>query len=70
LDGLRLDVAISRLFGFSRTTAADLIDTGQVNVNGSPAPRSSKVHGGSLLEVTMPEPEAPRVDPEPVAGRQ
>ena len=28
LDGLRLDVALSRLFGLSRTAAADLIDTG------------------------------------------
>jgi len=28
LDGLRLDVALSRLFGLSRTTAADLVDTG------------------------------------------
>jgi 23S rRNA pseudouridine1911/1915/1917 synthase len=68
LDGLRLDVAISRLFGFSRTTAADLIDTGQVNVDGAPAARSAKVHGGSLLEVTLPQPEAPRLEPEPVAG--
>ncbi len=62
LDGLRLDVAISRLLGFSRTAAADLIDSGHVNVDGASPARSAKVHGGSLLEVTLPE---PRIDPAP-----
>jgi 23S rRNA pseudouridine1911/1915/1917 synthase len=56
LDGLRLDVAISRLMGFSRTAAADLIDAGHVTMDGATTPRSAKVHGGSLLEVTLPEP--------------
>jgi 23S rRNA pseudouridine1911/1915/1917 synthase len=68
LDGLRLDVAISRLFGFSRTTAADLIDAGQVSVDGAPTARSAKVHGGSWLEVTMPEVEPVEVLPRPVDG--
>jgi 23S rRNA pseudouridine1911/1915/1917 synthase len=68
LDGLRLDVAISRLLGFSRTAAADLIDAGHVSVDGHSPARSAKVHGGSLLEVTLPEPEAPNAPPEPVEG--
>ncbi|MCW2496084.1 RluA family pseudouridine synthase [Jatrophihabitans sp.] len=68
LDGLRLDVAISRLMGFSRTAAADLIDNGHVTVDGSSPARSAKVHGGSLLEVTLPEPELPPTHPEPVDG--
>jgi 23S rRNA pseudouridine1911/1915/1917 synthase len=68
LDGLRLDVAISRLLGFSRTAAADLIDAGRVSVDGHTPARSAKVHGGALLEVTMPEPETPRPVAEPVAG--
>jgi 23S rRNA pseudouridine1911/1915/1917 synthase len=54
LDGLRLDVAISRLFGFSRTAAADLIDTGNVSVDGVHQVRSAKVHTDSWLEVRMP----------------
>ena len=37
LAGLRLDVALSRLFGFSRTTAAELIDTGRVQRRRRPA---------------------------------
>ncbi|MDT4925307.1 MAG: rRNA synthase [Pseudonocardiales bacterium] len=69
LDGLRLDVAIARLFGFSRTAAADLIDTGQVTVDGAATARSAKVHGGSWLEVSLPElASGPPAPPEPVAG--
>jgi 23S rRNA pseudouridine1911/1915/1917 synthase len=68
LDGLRLDVAISRLFGFSRTLAAELIDAGQVSVDGAHPLRSAKVHGGSLLEVTLPEAPAPAAAPTPVEG--
>lgn len=58
LDGLRLDVAISRLFGLSRTAAADLVDAGAVQVDGSTPARSAKVHGGAWLEVTLPEPKS------------
>ncbi len=69
LDGLRLDVAIARLFGFSRTAAADLIDRGNVSVDGTAQARSAKVHGGSWLEVIMPAPmTAAPAAPEPVDG--
>jgi 23S rRNA pseudouridine1911/1915/1917 synthase len=67
LDGLRLDVAMSRLFGFSRTMAAELIDAGRVSVDGANQPRSTKVHGGALLEVAMPEAPIP-ASPAPVDG--
>jgi 23S rRNA pseudouridine1911/1915/1917 synthase len=56
LAGLRLDVAISRMFGLSRTAAADLIDDGAVTLNGSNPARSEKVKGGSWLEITIPDP--------------
>jgi 23S rRNA pseudouridine1911/1915/1917 synthase len=69
LDGLRLDVAISRLFGFSRTAAAGLVDAGRVTLDGATAVRSAKVHGGSWLELTLPEPTVPvSAAPEPVDG--
>jgi 23S rRNA pseudouridine1911/1915/1917 synthase len=67
LEGERLDVALARLFGFSRTAAAELIDSGQVSVDGAHQPRSTRVRGGSLLEVTIPE-AAPAWQPEPVDG--
>jgi 23S rRNA pseudouridine1911/1915/1917 synthase len=68
LDGLRLDVAIARLFGFSRTTAAELIDAGRVSVDGGHPVRSARVHGGALLEVTIPDEPGPSVEPTPVDG--
>lgn len=64
LDGLRLDVALSRLFGLSRTVAAELIDSGRVALNGSDPARSERVQGGAWLEVQLPEPDT-GLPPEP-----
>lgn len=68
LDGLRVDIAIARLMGFSRTTAAALIDDGQVSLDGATPARSARVHGGALLEVRFPPPESRPAAPEPVPG--
>jgi len=69
LDGLRVDVALARLFGMSRTAAAGLVDAGGVIVDGVPASRSAKLRSGALLEVTLPEPEtAAAAPPQPVDG--
>ena len=68
LEGLRLDVALSRLLGLSRTAAADLVDAGRVTVDGAAAARSARVAGGTLLEVTLPEVETAAAPPEPVDG--
>jgi 23S rRNA pseudouridine1911/1915/1917 synthase len=68
LEGLRLDVALARLFGFSRTVAAELVDTGRVSVDGTPVARSAKVHGGSWLEVELPDPETAPAPPQDVDG--
>lgn len=56
LEGLRLDVAVSRMFGLSRTAAADLIDEGAVELDGASPVRSEKVRAGSWLEITIPQP--------------
>jgi 23S rRNA pseudouridine1911/1915/1917 synthase len=69
LDGLRLDQAVSRLFGLSRTAAATLVEAGDALVDGYPRPKSDKVSAGSWLEVTLPAPvAAPVVVAEPVHG--
>ena len=69
LAGLRLDVALSRLFGLSRTAAADLIDAGNVQVDGASPARSAKVDDGAWLEVTLPEPDrGPAPEPTIVDG--
>lgn len=69
LDGLRLDVALSRLFGFSRTTAAGLIDTGAVRLDGSVPARSERVLADQWLEVEIPAPPEPTM-PQRVDGLQ
>ncbi|GAB1817446.1 RluA family pseudouridine synthase [Herbidospora sp. RD11066] len=69
LEGERLDAALARLFGFSRTRAAELILGGDVLVNGSPAGKSDRVAAGSWLDVTIPPPvSAPMPVAEPVPG--
>jgi 23S rRNA pseudouridine1911/1915/1917 synthase len=66
---MRLDQAVSRLFGLSRTAAATLVEAGDAMVDGVPRPKSDKVAAGSWLEVTLPAPAtAPVVKAEPVAG--
>lgn len=59
LEGERVDAAIARMFGFSRTKAAELAASGKVSIDGSPAMKSDRVHGGAWLEVEMPAPPAP-----------
>ncbi|HEX5596634.1 MAG TPA: RluA family pseudouridine synthase [Micromonosporaceae bacterium] len=56
LDGLRLDQAVSRLFGLSRTAAAALVEAGDVVVDGVPRTKSERVRAGAWLEVTLPAP--------------
>lgn len=69
LAGERLDAALSRLFGFSRTRAAELVSAGDVLVDGAPATKSDRVHAGAWLDVTVPPPpSAPQVVAEPVPG--
>jgi 23S rRNA pseudouridine1911/1915/1917 synthase len=69
LAGERLDAALARLFGFSRTKAAELVGAGDVLVDGEPAAKSDRVHAGAWLDVTVPAPpSAPVVVAEPVPG--
>ena len=69
LDGLRLDAALARLFGFSRTAAAALVDAGDVTVDGAAAARSDRVAAGAWLEVALPAlPAQPAAGPAPVDG--
>jgi len=69
LEGDRLDAAIARLFGLSRTRAAELIAEGNVLVDGAAAAKSDRVSAGAWLDVTLPPPpSAPAPRPEPVPG--
>jgi 23S rRNA pseudouridine1911/1915/1917 synthase len=69
LEGERVDAALARLFGFSRTKAADLATSGAVLLDGSTAGKSDRVTAGAWLEVELPDPPAPvQVVPEVVDG--
>jgi 23S rRNA pseudouridine1911/1915/1917 synthase len=69
LDGERLDAALARMFGLSRSAAADLIASGGVLVAGHPASKSDRVPAGEWLEVELPPPPAaPALNPRHVPG--
>ncbi len=69
LEGERLDAALARLFGLSRSRAADLVAAGAVRLDGDPAAKSARVHACAWLEVALPAPsEAVPVVPERVEG--
>ncbi|MEO7069078.1 MAG: RluA family pseudouridine synthase [Nostocoides sp.] len=71
LDGERVDAAIARLFGLSRTRAADLAAEGLVVSAGQIVGKSHRVRAGDLLEVDLPAaPMSPtlQVIAEPVPG--
>jgi 23S rRNA pseudouridine1911/1915/1917 synthase len=72
LAGERVDAALSRLLGLSRTRAADLAESGGVLLDGRVAGKSDRLVTGSWLEVTLPQgppagPQNPRAM-EPVPG--
>ncbi|MEU1375709.1 RluA family pseudouridine synthase [Streptomyces triculaminicus] len=71
LEGERVDAAIARMFGFSRTKAAELAASGKVQLDGAEAGKSDRVTGGAWLEVELPAPPAPvQVVAEPVEGME
>ncbi len=68
LAGERVDAAIARMFGLSRTKAAELVAGGEVTIDGVSPAKSDRVEEGAFLEVTIPPPDKPvEVRPETVA---
>jgi len=63
LAGMRVDAALSKLFGVSRAVAAEMIRAGDVVIDAHPVAKSDRVNPGALLEATLPQPPAA---PEPV----
>src|SRR5688500_4272610 len=68
LEGQRVDQALARLFGLSRTAAAEVADAGNVLVDGRVRGKGDRLSGGSWLEVELPPPPGEPAAPEPVAG--
>lgn len=59
LEGMRVDAAVARLFGVSRTVAAELVTNEDVLIDGHASLKSDRLTAGTLLEVTLPAPEEP-----------
>lgn len=69
LEGERIDVALSRMLGFSRTKCGDLIAQGLVLVDGAAPSRSQRVSMGESVNVTIPEErDVADIAPETVEG--
>ncbi|WP_298418416.1 RluA family pseudouridine synthase [Brevibacterium sp.] len=69
LEGQRVDAAMSKLLGLSRTAAADICADGGVQMSGRPVIKSDRVTAGERLDIIMPEPQRPvEVVADPVPG--
>src|SRR4029079_10264835 len=69
MAGERVDAAMARLFGLSRTRAADLIAAGHVELDGAAVAKSDRVLPGAVLDVRIPVEINPlEVVPEVVEG--
>ena len=69
IAGERLDLAVARLTGHSRTRAATLIATGAVTVNGRREKASLRLEVGMRIDVTIPVPPGREVLPESIPLR-
>jgi 23S rRNA pseudouridine1911/1915/1917 synthase len=69
LAGERVDAAMARMFGFSRSRAAELIVLGNVTLDGHQVSKSERLVPGALLDVEIPaEVDPVAVVPEIVEG--
>lgn len=63
LEGTRVDAALAKMLGFSRTFAAEVAESGGVSVDGRVVGKSDRLSGGAWLEVVWEERQEPRVVP-------
>ncbi|MER7445800.1 RluA family pseudouridine synthase [Microbacterium sp. NPDC097977] len=63
LEGTRVDAALAKMLGFSRTFAADVAAAGGVRLDGVTLDKSDRLRGGGWLEVEWQPKEEPRIIP-------
>jgi len=68
LEGARIDQALAKMLGFSRTFAAQVAESGGVELDGHPAGKSDRVSAGSVLDVTWTDKQEPTIVPIEVPG--
>ena len=67
LDGMRLDSALSKMFGFSRSAAVEIISSGGVDYSGQIADKAERVVAGAEIRVEWKPKEPVRVTETPVS---
>lgn len=67
LDGTRVDQALAKMLGFSRTFAAEIADAGGVSVDGRTVSRSDRLRAGGWLSVEWEPKREPEIVPVEVA---
>ena len=69
MSGERVDAAVARMLGLSRSRVVELIGAGQVLLDGAAITKSDRVSVGSMLEVELDDqPRVAAVRPEQVEG--
>ena len=63
LDGVRLDAALAKLLGFSRTFAAEVAEAGGVRLDGRTLGKSDRLRAGGWLEVEWEDRREPEIVP-------
>lgn len=63
LEGVRVDAALAKMLGFSRTFAADVVDAGGVRLDGRQVSKSDRLRAGGWLEVEWEPKREPEVVP-------
>ncbi|MEJ1091588.1 RluA family pseudouridine synthase [Microbacterium istanbulense] len=63
LDGTRVDAALAKMLGFSRTFAAEVAEAGGVELDGVVLGKSDKLRAGGWLEVSWQPKEEPKIVP-------
>jgi 23S rRNA pseudouridine1911/1915/1917 synthase len=63
LDGARVDAALAKMLGFSRTFAAEVAEAGGVRLDGRPLGKSDRLRAGGWLDVEWEEKRGPEIVP-------
>ncbi len=69
-NGDRVDAALARMTGLSRSRVGELCEAGHVRRNGEVLAKSARLRAGDLLEVDMPAPRPAEPVPTPVDGME
>lgn len=63
LEGARVDAALAKMLGFSRTFAAEVAEAGGVSLDGVTLSKSDRLHAGGWLSVDWQPKEEPKIVP-------